>query len=78
MTSNQMSNLRSQIERQRQSSRDALAYVLRQKRRYKSRPAFINLVSYYDGSETELKVSIRILESLLHTIGLMEEFNAYS
>ena len=78
MTSNQMIKLRERIAHQKQSSRKALAGILREKRKYKTRPAFDNIISYYDGCETELRISISNMEYLLDTIQSMEEFNAYS
>ena len=78
MTSKQMIKLRERIEHQKQSSRNALARILREKRKYKTRPAFANIITYYDGCETELRISISNMNSLLDTIQLMEEFNAYS
>lgn len=78
MTSNQMIKLRERIAHQKQSSRKALARILREKRKYKTRPAFANIISYYDGCETELRISISNMEYLLDTIQSMEKFNAYS
>lgn len=78
MTSNQMIKLRERIAHQKQSSRNALARILREKRKYKTRPAFVNIISYYDGCETELRISISNMEFLLDTIQSMEKFNAYS
>ena len=78
MTSNQMIKLRERIAHQKQSSRNALARILREKRKYKNRPAFDKIISYYDGCETELKISISNMDYLLDLIQSMEEFNAYS
>jgi len=78
MTSNQVTELRARISKKRQASRNALANVLRSKRKYKTRPAYVNLVSYYDGCETELRISIWHHDELLDLIQSMEKFNAYS
>ena len=78
MTSNQMMTMRKRIESQKAKSRKALSRVLWEKRKYKTRPAFTSIMSYLDGCETELRVSIWNLEDLLGLIESMEEFNAYS
>jgi hypothetical protein len=78
MTSNQVTELRKRISKKRQQSRDALANVLWQKRKYKTRPAFVSLLSYYDGCATELRISIWHHDELLDLIQSMEKFNAYS
>jgi len=78
MTSSQVTELRERIKRKRQASRNALANVLWKKRKYKGRPAYGNMVSYYDGCETELRIAISNHKELLDLIQLMEEFNAYA
>jgi len=78
MTSNQVTELRERIKRKKKASRDALAKVLWSKRKYRTRPAFVNLLSYYDGCATELRISIWHHDELLDLIQSMEEFNAYA
>jgi hypothetical protein len=78
MTSNQMMKMRERIENQKAKSRRALARVLWEKRKYKTRPAFTSIMSYLDGCETELRVSIWNLEDLLEMLKAMEDFNAYA
>ena len=78
MTSNQITTMRERISKQKQEVRDRHAQSLRKIRRYKKLPAYDLVLALLEGQVTELKFHEQNLKSLLFTLEMMEDFNAYA
>ena len=77
MRPNQMKRMRECIEDQKQNVRDAHAQALWKIRSYKTKPAYDLLIAHLEGRIVELKIREGSLDSLLFTLSVMEDFDAY-
>ena len=78
MTSNQMKTMRERITEKKKSVRNSHAQALRKLRSYRNKPAYDLVLALIEGRIVELKVHEQNLESLLFTLSMMEDVNAYA
>ncbi len=78
MTSNQIKVMRERITKQKQDVRNSHAQALRKIRLYRRKPAYDLVLALMEGRVVELKAHEENLKSLLFTLEMMEDFNAYA
>tara|TARA_Y100000114_G_scaffold142325_1_gene148805 strand:- start:260 stop:472 length:213 start_codon:yes stop_codon:yes gene_type:complete len=70
--------MRERITEKKLSVRNSHAQALRKLRAYRGKPAYGLVQALIEGRIVELKVHEQNLESLLFTLSMMEDFNAYA